>query len=126
GAAVLLAAERVPRHQFTIPVLCRVEQHGDDALRGRRSVIKRRRQPAQTFVIAALAMTSMLGALSMVIDAGVYFVIQRQLQNAADAAALAAVWYDPACPSGTSEWLNAGCQSSAQGPVPLNFDLSPP
>ena len=92
----------------------------------------RRRQRAQTFVIAALAMTSMLGALSMVIDAGVYFVIQRQLQNAADAAVLAAVWYDPACPSGQLnqvtaqlDWLNAGCQTSTSGPTPLNCDPSP-
>src|ERR1700716_1171121 len=94
--------------------------------------MRRRRQPAQTFVLAALAMTSMLGAVSMVIDAGVYFVIQRQLQNAADAAALAAVWYDPACPSthvdsaGQTDWLKAGCQSSAQGTVPVNCDPSPP
>jgi hypothetical protein len=82
-------------------------------------VIRRtHRQPAQTFVIAALAMTSMLGALSMVIDAGVYFVIQRQLQNAADAAALAAVWYDPACPSPNPAWVTAGCQLSNPDPTP--------
>jgi hypothetical protein len=49
----------------------------------------------------------------MVIDAGVYFVIKRQLQNAADAAALAAVWYDPSCDSTDVDWRNAGCQ-----PVP--------
>jgi Flp pilus assembly protein TadG len=85
----------------------------------------RQRQRAQTFVIAALAMSTMLGALSMVVDAGVYFVIQRQLQNAADAAALAAVWYDPACPSGNPAWLNAGCQSSAPGPAPVNCQSSP-
>ncbi|MBV9895016.1 MAG: hypothetical protein JO020_12670, partial [Chloroflexi bacterium] len=71
----------------------------------------------QTFVIAALAMTTMLGALSMVVDAGIYFVIQRQLQNAADAAALAAVWYDPACSS--THWSGAGCQpSNPNSPAP--------
>jgi len=73
------------------------------------------RQRGQTFVIAALAMTCMLGALSMVVDAGVYFVIQRELQNAADAAALDAVWYDPACPS--SNWASAGCQASNSRPT---------
>jgi hypothetical protein len=59
--------------------------------------------------LALVGMVSMLGAVSMVIDAGVYFVLQRQLQNAADAAALSAVWYDPACVS--ANWGDYGCQS---------------
>ena len=87
-----------------------------------------RRQPAQTYVIAALGMVAMLGAVSMVIDAGVYFVLQRQLQNAADAAALDAVWFSPACgpiafgnpPS--DPWLKAGCQSQ----YPNNPASTPP
>jgi hypothetical protein len=63
-------------------------------------------------------MVAMLGAVSMVIDAGVYFVLQRQLQNAADAAALAAVWYKPACPP-TAPWVAAGCQTTISGsPAP--------
>ena len=73
-------------------------------------------------------MTAMLGALSMVVDAGVYFVIQRQLQNAADAAALAAVWYDPACPSGNPSSQSAGCQHDPPaGPVPptCGSDIGP-
>jgi hypothetical protein len=76
----------------------------------------KRRQPAQTFVMAALAMTAMIGAISMVIDAGVYFVIQRQLQNAADASALAAVWYFPAC-FNQLDWQNAGCQMTPPSPT---------
>jgi hypothetical protein len=64
-------------------------------------------------VIALVAMTSMIGALSMVIDAGVYYVLQRQLQNAADAAALAAVWYAPAC---NSSWSSDGQQSTPPTP----------
>jgi hypothetical protein len=78
------------------------------------------RQRGQTLVIAALAMTAMLGALSMVVDAGVYFVIQRQLQNAADAAALDAVWYAPACFQGLGyqAWTDAGCQTSNAQPLP--------
>jgi hypothetical protein len=69
-------------------------------------------------VIAALAMTGMLGALSMVVDAGVYFVIQRQLQNAADAAALDAVWYTPACLGAYQTWIDAGCQAGNADPLP--------
>jgi Flp pilus assembly protein TadG len=78
--------------------------------------VRRHRQRGQTFIIAALAMTSMLGAVSMVIDAGIYFVLQRQLQTAADAAALAAIWYFPACDA--ADWSAAGCQ-------PTNPDLPP-
>src|SRR6266851_4935095 len=77
----------------------------------------RRRQPAQTFIMAALGMVSMIGALSMVVDAGVYFVLQRQLQNAADAAALAAVWYEPAC-FNLADWEAAGCQKTAPPTAP--------
>ncbi len=97
----------------------------------------RRRQPAQTAVLAAVAMTCLIGALSMVIDAGVYFVIQRELQNAADAAALAAVWYGPACFETLPGWQTAGCQNHASltpvpecqtaehGPSPGNDDPAP-
>jgi hypothetical protein len=76
---------------------------------------RQHRQPAQTFVIAALAMTSMLGAVSLVIDAGIYFVIQHQLQNAADAAALDAVWFFPACAQSMEP---SGCQASYPGATP--------
>jgi len=86
-------------------------------------VIRSHRQRAQTMTIAVLAMTSMIGALSMVIDAGVYFVIQRQLQNAADAAALAAVWYDPSCDSTDPGWQAAGCQPT---PAQIASGCPPP
>jgi uncharacterized membrane protein len=59
----------------------------------------RHRAPAQTIVIAAVAMVAVVGAVAMVIDAGMFFVIQRQLQSAADAGALAGAWYDPVCPA---------------------------
>jgi uncharacterized membrane protein len=51
----------------------------------------------QTIVIAAIAMVAVVGGLAMVIDAGMFFVIQRQLQSAADAGALAGAWYQPIC-----------------------------
>jgi len=60
--------------------------------------IIRHRCSGQTFSIAAVAMVAMVGALAMVIDAGIFFVIQRRLQTAADSAALAGAWYDPVCP----------------------------
>src|SRR6266851_622241 len=69
--------------------------------------------------MAALATAAMIGALSMVVDAGVYFVIQRQMQNAADAAALAAVWYGPACET-VDLPHSFGCQAAASHPQPSN------
>jgi Putative Flp pilus-assembly TadE/G-like len=44
-----------------------------------------------------LAFAAMIGLLAMVIDAGLFYMVDSELQNAADAAALAAVWYLPAC-----------------------------
>jgi hypothetical protein len=44
-----------------------------------------------------VAVVALIGALSMIVDAGVFFVIQRQLQSAADSAALASVWYGQPC-----------------------------
>jgi putative Flp pilus-assembly TadE/G-like protein len=78
----------------------------------------RHRQRGQTLVLAVVGMTTMLGALSMVVDAGVYFVLQRQLQSSADAAALAAVWYSPAC---NSTWSSPGAPA-----VPPTMPAVPP
>ena len=72
------------------------------------------RQPAQITPLALYAMLILVGALSLVVDAGVFFVTQRQLQTAVDAAALAAVWYHPVCDSlGSSQ-----CQVVPPGPAP--------
>jgi uncharacterized membrane protein len=57
------------------------------------------RQRAQITPLALYAVLILVGALSLVVDAGVFFVTQRQLQTAVDAAALAAVWYSPVCDS---------------------------
>ena len=68
------------------------------------------RQQAQITPLALYAMLILIGALSLVVDAGVFFVTQRQLQTAVDAAALAAVWYTPVCDS--LDPLHVGdCQS---------------
>jgi hypothetical protein len=57
------------------------------------------RQRAQITPLALYAMLVLVGAASLVVDAGVFFVTQRQLQTAVDAAALTAVWYTPVCSS---------------------------
>ncbi len=49
------------------------------------------RQPGQVAVIMALAMTGLLGATALGIDLGFSYAHYRQVQNAADAAALAGV-----------------------------------
>lgn len=61
----------------------------------------RRRERGQTLAIAAVSMVALVGALAMVVDTGMFFVIQRHLQTAADAGALAGAWYDPICPLGS-------------------------
>lgn len=58
-----------------------------------------RRARAQALPLAAMAMIAMVGGLAMVVDTGMFLVIQRQLQSAADAAALAAAWYPNVCPA---------------------------
>src|SRR5687768_15824678 len=62
------------------------------------SLRARHRARGQTIVMAALAMVAVVGGLAMVIDTGMFFIVQRQLQSAADAGALAGAWYDPICP----------------------------
>jgi hypothetical protein len=71
----------------------------------------RHRQRAQITPLALYAMLILVGTLSLVVDAGVFFVTQRQLQTAVDAAALAAVWYTPVCDS-LDPLHVSGCQAS--------------
>ena len=49
-----------------------------------------RRRPGQTLVLFALLFPVLLGMVGLVIDGGLIMAAQRQVQNAADAAALAA------------------------------------
>src|SRR5207253_5140984 len=73
------------------------------------------RQRGQTIVIAAVAMVAIVGGLAMVVDAGMFFVVQRQFQAAADAGALAGAWYGPVCTVPLE-----GCETSAlAAPTPL-------
>jgi hypothetical protein len=51
----------------------------------------RRRQPGQVVVIAALGMLALIAALALVVDIGLLWESQRELQKTADSAALAGV-----------------------------------
>lgn len=79
----------------------------------------RRRLRAQTLPFAALAMVAMVGSLAMVVDTGLFLVIQRQLQAAADAAALAGAWYPNVCPSGAQ-----GCSTGDATTVASNIAIA--
>jgi hypothetical protein len=57
------------------------------------------RQPAQIALIMPIAVLACIGILGLVLDIGIFRVIDSEFENAADAAALAAAWYDPVCPS---------------------------
>jgi Flp pilus assembly protein TadG len=77
-----------------------------------RSALRHRSQ-AQTLVFAAIAMVAIIGAVGLVVDFGMFFVIQRQMQSAANAAALAAVWYPRVCNDADPDQVAAGCQAGA-------------
>jgi hypothetical protein len=53
----------------------------------------RGRQRGQAIGLAAVAMVAMVALLAYVIDAGMFFMIRRELQNTADTAALAGAAY---------------------------------
>src|SRR5438874_11464393 len=82
--------------------------HDDDrALRGSgvlMRALRGHRQRGQTIVFAAIAMVAVVGGLAMVVDVGMFLMVQRQLQTAADAGALAGAWHDRICPA-----TSAGC-----------------
>lgn len=58
----------------------------------------RYRQPAQIALMVPFTIIALIGIMGLVIDVGVFRLIDSELENAADAAALAAAWYDPVCP----------------------------
>ena len=51
------------------------------------------RQRGQTISLAAVSMIALVGMMAFVIDAGTFFVVQRELRNAAEAGALAGAMY---------------------------------
>ena len=58
-----------------------------------------KRQRAQIIVVAPFAIIALVSILGLVVDFGMFRLIDSELENAADAAALAAVWYTPVCPT---------------------------
>ncbi len=56
------------------------------------------RQRAQIAIVAPFAIIALVSILGLVLDFGIFRIIDSELENAAGAAALAAVWYDPDCP----------------------------
>ncbi|HLZ27696.1 MAG TPA: pilus assembly protein TadG-related protein [Chloroflexota bacterium] len=82
------------------------------------------RQRAQTFVFAAVAMVAMVGGLAIVIDGGMFFLIQRQFQTAADAGALAGAWHDPICPG--NALYSPPCIASPAAPTPVGTVVGTP
>src|ERR687885_81237 len=57
----------------------------------------RRRERGQAIALAAAAMIALVGAVAFVVDFGFFLEGRRELQNAADNAALAGVVYMPDC-----------------------------
>jgi len=49
-----------------------------------------------------MAVIMCIGVLGLVLDVGIFRLIDREFENAAAAAALAAAWYDPVCPVPTN------------------------
>lgn len=98
-------------------------------MRNRRSPTRRKRlshkQPAQIAVIAPFALLALFGIVGLVIDIGVFRLIDSELENAADAAALAAVWYDPVCPGDPNNQLTWDWRCGNGNPDPSQNDNSP-
>jgi hypothetical protein len=61
--------------------------------------------------LAAVAMVSLVGMMAFVIDAGTFFVIRRELQNAADAGALAGAMYMSPWGPGPPTGISSACSS---------------
>src|SRR5215212_8356738 len=64
--------------------------HWINIRRSTSSTAKRRYRPGMVLIWCALMMTTLLGMVGLIIDAGMCMASHRQAQNAADAAALAA------------------------------------
>jgi hypothetical protein len=55
------------------------------------------RQPGQTIVLVPIGLIAMFGMAALIVNIGLIFMLRSELQNAVDAAALAAAWYFPVC-----------------------------
>ena len=78
------------------------------------------RQRGAIAVIVALLLSVLLGFCALAVDIALGFVVRSELQNAADAAALAgaAKLFDPAAPASSLDW--SGATTAATSAVALN------
>jgi len=65
--------------------------------------LARRREPAQTLALAAVMMVAVIGVLALVLDIGLLWLTQRELQKTADSAAMAGVALLPGDPSAAEQ-----------------------
>ena len=68
----------------------RTRQEGAELRKRWRSVVPSSREAGQVLILFVLALGVLLGMVAMTIDVGLAYVERRNLQNAVDAAALAA------------------------------------
>jgi uncharacterized membrane protein len=59
--------------------------------------IRASRQRGQAIALVPIGLIAMFGMLALVVNLGLIFLLRSELQNAVDAAALAAAWYYPVC-----------------------------
>ena len=79
------------------------------------------RQPAQIALIAPVAIMVFIAVIGLVVDIGFFRLIDSEMENAADAAALAAAWYDPVCPNNpqqTNPPQDPRCEFKSDGITP--------
>ena len=62
-----------------------------------------RRQPAQVLPLAAVIMLALLGAVALVVDVGLLWITQRELQKTADSAAMGGVILLPDASAATQQ-----------------------
>src|SRR5439155_8943062 len=65
--------------------------------------LARRRESAQTLALAAVMIVAVIGMLALVLDMGLLWLTQRELQKTADSAAMAGVALLPADPSAAEQ-----------------------
>ena len=71
------------------------------------------RHRGQIIVIAPVAILAFVGMLGMVVDLAFFQLLRSEMQNAADAAALASVRYDPICPYAPPDYLSCASDNAA-------------
>src|SRR3954469_20412563 len=84
------------------------------------------RARGQAIGLAAAAMLAVVGALGFVVDAGFFLEGRRELQNAADSAALAGIVFLPDCPDSSpgGKCTANNAQDAANAYIGLNGPIA--